>query len=490
MEKVHQLFPDSELNCQSPSRLRRNISMYVINMLQHNGTVAISRRPEQIVKFNSPWHTHHYANMAINALVEANLVDFERGHWNFTFNKGFSSRIKTNSNFSTLFHFVPLQPSLDLENNNLPNVIHNHKKDVSNTINILGSKQLQLIEKQVERLNKHYFSQMELTHKTINTPTFLKNVHLTRVFQDDGCGRFYQLNGTSYQNISKEERNGLLINGKETTEVDYTSMHLHLLYHRQGIEMPFADAYKPILDTLGLCEYYRPEIKKVVLTALNALSRASFIKSFNPTEDGREIKNKLKQGGITLDDVCNAFVKCHPAIAQYLNSGASIGLMLLESDIMQIILLKLMHLGILALPLHDSLVCKIEDVEAVKQVMLMEYKIMMGFSIGVKVKNVQLVKNIKSNSKNNIEYYGVDVNDKPEERIIEMTEVIKDTDELSFIEEMEEEYDGRAVIRKVTDYLKSEGCNCAKCTVRDCLTRQWFKKSEDDDLPANNRKVY
>jgi len=60
-------------------------------------------------------------------------------------------------------------------------------------------------------------------------------------------------------------------------------------------------------------------------------------------------------------------------------------------------------------------------------------------------------------------------------------EQIKATDELTWLEESEEDADGRTHIRKVTDRLRSCGLGCSKCTSRWCLNSAWFIGGGDED---------
>ena len=57
--------------------------------------------------------------------------------------------------------------------------------------------------------------------------------------------------------------------------------------------------------------------------------------------------------------------------------------MLIESDILTAVLLKLMKLGIPALPVHDSLVVPFQHKDVVKQIMRDEYQQQTGFRITV-----------------------------------------------------------------------------------------------------------
>ena len=64
----------------------------------------------------------------------------------------------------------------------------------------------------------------------------------------------------------------------------------------------------------------------------------------------------------------------HPAIAKYVYGASANKLMLVESDIMTSVLLKLMWLGIHALPIHDSVIVPGRHKDVARRVMQSTYK--------------------------------------------------------------------------------------------------------------------
>ncbi len=94
---------------------------------------------------------------------------------------------------------------------------------------------------------------------------------LHRVFLDgrrklDRGGRFY---GAWYQNLPKEYRNRILINGVPTYEADFSSLHPNLLYAIKKATPPDGDLYE--LDTYS--EETRKFLKGFFLRIINATSR-------------------------------------------------------------------------------------------------------------------------------------------------------------------------------------------------------------------------
>lgn len=383
---VNELYPDNRiLNTKSPKRVRRHIVMYVVNLLTSDGgVIAVSRSNNYITGLKSNWHSYRMAKKALDLIIEDKIVDYKKGQNSLYFDKGFASIISRNDKFDSYFgKQETYQPEINTDD--ITNI------DINNNIIIaIASHYIKSTERKVNFLNENYFSKMYLTHKTIENPHFLGNVKLTRIYKQDGCGRFTQKFGTSYQNITKEERRGLLINGKETAEMDYSGMHINLLYNRIGMSSPHLDNYIPVIRELGIQnDELREIIKHCIFVMINAKTYKSYVVSFNKEEDRRNMVKKLTEASISLKIVYEAFCKVHKPILQFVNSNASISLMLEESNIMQNVLYELMKRDINAIPLHDSVIFEKGRDNVVKNVMKNEYFKQNGFKINVEYKNKQ-----------------------------------------------------------------------------------------------------
>ena len=387
-EIVDTLFPDNLiLNVKSTKRIRRHIVMYIVNLLNsENNGIAVSRSNTFITGLKSNWHSYRSAIKALDLIIDTKLVDYQEGQNSIAFIKGFSSRIFRTDIFDSYFGkqetYQPEIQEEDIEDIN----IH----DNSNILLAIGSHYIESTERKVKFLNENYFNKMYLTHDSIDKPHFLGNVKLTRIYKHDGCGRFFQTFGTSYQNISKDIRKGVLINGKPTAEMDYSGMHINLLYNRVGMSSPYLDNYIPVIKELNVnpnC-YLRDIIKHCIFVMINAKSYKSYVVSFNRKEEKRAMVKELRMANISLKMVYDAFCKIHKPINKFINSNASISLMLEESNIMQNVLCELMNKNINGLPLHDSVVFEKGHDLVVKEVMEIEYFKYTGFKINVEYKNL------------------------------------------------------------------------------------------------------
>ena len=195
--------------------------------------------------------------------------------------------------------------------------------------------------------------------------------YLHRVFSRKSFkfhGRAY---GALHQNLPKNMRPHIYINGEKTTEIDYSAYHIRMLYHMEGIE--YTD------DSYLVCggKDLRDTFKAVGLIAINAENERSAYEG---------IKKKLKAGGIPLPKVdkplvwlVKTFREAHKPISKYLFSDIGITLMNKDSEIMNNILMRLIDKGILGLSVYDSVIVAERYANILREIMVAEYKKVMKF---------------------------------------------------------------------------------------------------------------
>ena len=229
-----------------------------------------------------------------------------------------------------------------------------------------------------------------------------------RIFNGDlnHGGRFY---GGGHLTLPKDKRAQICIDGEVTIEPDFKSIHYCLLYAMKGIEL------NPVIDDPYCIEGFdRKTAKLASLILLNSeLSRfrSNITKSGNPDNKAiiaqykeeltrfimrssqrlpakRPIKPKLAHGfiegmpdHINGADLLDAISQRHSAIADLLGTDR-IGLKLQNSDsrIMAATLTQLAAVNIPVLPIHDSLRCRLSDLEATMSAMKLAYKSVTGMN--------------------------------------------------------------------------------------------------------------
>lgn len=179
-------------------------------------------------------------------------------------------------------------------------------------------------------------------------------------------GRLY----ASWQNIPKELRKWLLINGSKVAEFDYSACQIRMLYH-------------VMLNRDLNCEspYFLPGVplniaKKAAIISLNAVSRNSSAGAL------RRFCEKNLDTSLSFEKalkIIKLFEGKHNEISEYFNSGAGVVLMRIESEIIVRIILALLKKKICVLTIHDSCIFPIEHKQTVYETMMKEYRRVLNF---------------------------------------------------------------------------------------------------------------
>ncbi|MBN9425770.1 MAG: hypothetical protein J0H09_04610 [Burkholderiales bacterium] len=164
-------------------------------------------------------------------------------------------------------------------------------------------------------------------------PLDLNNKFLVRIFNGsfDNGGRFF---GGFWQTIPREFRKYVEINHKVTVEIDYSGMHVRMLYAMKGLQC--SD------DPYDLKQFDREHQKVAMQCLLNAESQNSA---------RRAVSSKRIPSARALLD---ALQERHDAIQEYFCTGVGLQLMRIESDIAEEVMLRTIELGGICLPVHDS----------------------------------------------------------------------------------------------------------------------------------------
>lgn len=193
-----------------------------------------------------------------------------------------------------------------------------------------------------------------------------------RIFNKDFSrnGRFYS-QGTSHQNIPREARKRILIDGESVVELDYATLHPALLYARFGAPLP-QDCYR-------IGDWERPLVKRAFLILINdkslpsarlAIAHCAEMDTYGLNEqEAKETASRL------IADIKAA----HGPIAPAFHSDVGAGLMRIDSDMAQDVMKSLMRRGIVALPVHDSFL-----VPASKRHELEEAMMKAAYRVGLK----------------------------------------------------------------------------------------------------------
>lgn len=182
---------------------------------------------------------------------------------------------------------------------------------------------------------------------------------LTRIFSRgtlDLGGRFY----SSIQNLKSEARKYIRLNGEPTVEVDFTSIHPTMIYDLT----PAADL---VGDAYTIAGWDRNTVKvafNIMLNRDGGASRSSASKTI--AEETGLTKAEAQQ---LEQDI----LQRHIAIEGFFNSDSGLALQRVDSDVMFKILKHFVKLRRPIIPIHDSAVVSVRDVEGLRLAMESAY---------------------------------------------------------------------------------------------------------------------
>lgn len=207
-------------------------------------------------------------------------------------------------------------------------------------------------------------------------------------------GRWYVL-GESYQGLPGDERHNLItINGEACAEVDVCASHLTCLYGY--LSLPF-DPELDLYDVLGMP---RAVVKAWITASLG--QGAALSGGVWPRQVRQHVREKgnLDLQDYPLSSVSEAVLRRHPMLADLpsrfedlglrygVNAGKVLSLFLmgLEARVLTTAMLVLKTQGVLALPVHDSLVVPKSAVQVTKQALTAAFQECLGTTPRLRVK--------------------------------------------------------------------------------------------------------
>lgn len=181
------------------------------------------------------------------------------------------------------------------------------------------------------------------------------NKHLHRVFNNGtftNGGRFY---GGWWINLPKDYRKYIRINHKDTVEVDYSAHHIRMLYAEKDIELSAHD------DPYQIDVTDRDTAKAAMLLILN-----------NPDKE-KAINTMRNQGIKKAKVVCEELEKKHHLIKDKFYQVEANSLMNKDSKVAEQIILRMLEIGLVVLPVHDSFIVNANHEELLMNVMEEEF---------------------------------------------------------------------------------------------------------------------
>ena len=198
-----------------------------------------------------------------------------------------------------------------------------------------------------EQLKKNYYKDKskyfwkEQVHHSLN----FSHVTLKRIFSKNNLrlhGRFY---GGWWQSLPGKYRPHITIDGYKTSECDYSTMSLRLLYAKENIIID------DDIDLYNLGQKHTKQQRDLVKTYVNAIIN-------DENNRFRLSKEDLKVLNMTHQQLKEAVNKAHNKISKYFGTGIGLELMYLDSVIAEDVMLSLLREGVVVLPIHDSFIVR------------------------------------------------------------------------------------------------------------------------------------
>lgn len=178
------------------------------------------------------------------------------------------------------------------------------------------------------------------------------NKYIQRIYNEDfqHGGRFY---GGFWQQIPKEWRSRITINNKLTHEVDYSSIHLSMLYWK---EKKFFNE-----DPYSLSEGDRTSNKLALNFMLNA---DNFKECLSAVKKEKKILHPTKhiKGCKDYESYLKFLASVHAPIKKYFFTGIGLKLQRRDSDMAEAVMMRMFQQGRISLPMHDSFICCSDDI--------------------------------------------------------------------------------------------------------------------------------
>lgn len=196
----------------------------------------------------------------------------------------------------------------------------------------------------------------------------------------DAGGRLYAsltTFGLDYQTVPSDMRRTITIDGNRSVELDYSAMHIRILYAQKGETLGRTDPY--VCGSSKL----RPLVKKALMILLNASSRDVVVykleewrkelySSNHLTQHEHQAKEAF-QNCSDVNELLDAIERKHAKISDEFYTGVGVCLQNIDSQIALAVVMNFARRGIPVLPVHDSFIIAEERKDELREVMTNEF---------------------------------------------------------------------------------------------------------------------
>ncbi|MDA8730584.1 hypothetical protein N9N21_07010 [Alphaproteobacteria bacterium] len=252
-----------------------------------------------------------------------------------------------------------------------------------------------------ENGNRHHID-YEQTAETDEIETFLRNynrylsdqevmlsddwkafpdmIQMRRTFTDASWEKGGRLYGGEYQQLSKQHRKDIQINGCATIEVDIKSCHPTMAFAAAGIDW-YRKHNREIYD-LGTNKWPRDIIKRAFNIMLNSNSQKQAILALRnlSTDDLATDEGYFVEYTGWAKELVHLVEGTYPELADIFYGDCGNTFMKMEGDICSQVIQKFMDMDIPVLTIHDSFICPEQHKETVSKLVYEAFTDIVGVS--------------------------------------------------------------------------------------------------------------
>ncbi len=205
-------------------------------------------------------------------------------------------------------------------------------------------------------------------------------------------GRLYS-GANGWQSLNGQQRATITLDGEQTVELDFSALHINMLYAQEGSQCDF-DPYDVVCEDKSM----RPALKLLLLVAINAESDDQTLNVLSRKTD--EILERVRLGDFKTADLdfykaikgqpvdwsywLDKFKTIHYRIAKHFCDDSGIKLMNRDSKIILNAVNYCVQNRIPCLPVHDSVIVAEQRKDEIEAVMRDAYRKEMGFDCKIK----------------------------------------------------------------------------------------------------------
>ncbi len=212
----------------------------------------------------------------------------------------------------------------------------------------------------------------------------LRQVHVGKAFR---AARLYSFGHLSGQNLSKDVRRGMLIDGEPTAELDFSGMAPRMLYHFAKHDVK-GDVYRPerIFPEYWSYDNAKPEKKTICRDFIKRATNICFnVASYRKANSAVHLLLKehpqrafLRQVIYHIEEsdpseIIKRIRVAHPKLKEFFFTSQGVELMTVDGNIMKHALLAFADAKKPALGIHDAICCRASDAEFAREAMADAY---------------------------------------------------------------------------------------------------------------------